>query len=710
MHKRSGETQCGYITRYFHSAHNGASNDQRTSFVNCIKHDKSKIKALIKSNFDSKKTGFDYKRIRKDAPPEPMHLDTVTTTTPNDSGIAELLTVAVLLNRTPFWSEPAKVVSLHKKVVGAYIFEDQRNNLFTHLKTELELLESPDSETNTKPSWGSRGGSAQPTETPGNKRTITVFNAMREDHLNKVTPPNPSPLSPPKVRKSSAQLSRTASIIMGASPARKAAVTFSAQTKESTSSPQRQKDIPRSDGNEEKATQQPNPKTTSTSTPSPTLNGRNIFPEVPPQQNRATQDTPHQNGTKPRTREEESQSAHGKTQQETPPDTHHQPSQTQRDTPKTSPAPRHHPQRENDSNDASMLSGISQHGSRTSDFDMFDEEEIITPKIKKKLVPKREGGQGESYMWLWIKGTDDTMPLDNLCTKLSKVVAVLVSKDGDASLQCVYDGDNPTWTNPDTKEKIPLTPIRLPEDVPTVQGLLEKYIKVQWSRMLSDRRGQKDRNGNKWKPMSISGTLLLNSVVCDKYLCNKVNSNLGSDGLRMKKPIQVLRTEIVACVICVSNSVCLVAVTSFINDAFKDTEQFMFSKGKHQAYMAEDHPELQISRRPAREPDVPKKYRSKGLTDVYRSLKMTITIKTEDENSEIVWSVLSLMQKMGVLKKYLGPQVKILGLGSHGPKPDDKADQAERNQDLRINMAFLCCTKAVVLNGLQKPNKTFYAK
>ena len=89
---------------------------------------------------------------------------------------------------------------------------------------------------------------------------------------------------------------------------------------------------------------------------------------------------------------------------------------------------------------------------------------------------------------------------------------------------------------------------------------------------------------------------------------------------------------------------------------------------------------------------------------------MTITIETEDENSDRVWSVLSLMQKLGILKKYLGPQVKILGLGPYGPKPDDKADQAERNQDLRVNMAFVCCTKAVVLNGLQKPNKKFYAK
>ena len=117
MHKRPSESQCGYRTRYFHPAYKGATDDQRASFFNCIKAEEGKIKALVKSNFDSKKTSFDYKRNRRE-PPDPVYLDTVTTTTPNDSGIVVLLTVAVLVNRTPFWSDPAKVVSLHKKVAG----------------------------------------------------------------------------------------------------------------------------------------------------------------------------------------------------------------------------------------------------------------------------------------------------------------------------------------------------------------------------------------------------------------------------------------------------------------------------------------------------------------------------------------------------------------------------------------------------------------
>ena len=64
----------------------------------------------------------------------------------------------------------------------------------------------------------------------------------------------------------------------------------------------------------------------------------------------------------------------------------------------------------------------------------------------------------------------------------------------------------------------------------------------------------------------------------------------------------------------------------------------------------------------------------------------------------------------GTLKKYLGQQVKILGMGLNGPKPEDCEGQGERIQDLRINMAYLCCTKTVELKGLLRPNKNFYTK
>ena len=43
---------------------------------------------------------------------------------------------------------------------------------------------------------------------------------------------------------------------------------------------------------------------------------------------------------------------------------------------------------ENDSEDASMLTGMSPDKNRVSDFEMYDEEEATTPKIKKS--PSRD--------------------------------------------------------------------------------------------------------------------------------------------------------------------------------------------------------------------------------------------------------------------------------------------------------------------------------
>ena len=123
--------------------------------------------------------------------------------------------------------------------------------------------------------------------------------------------------------------------------------------------------------------------------------------------------------------------------------------------------------------------------------------------------------------------------------------------------------------------------------------MLEKYFEVQWERMMTDQRGQKDKKGKSWKQMNISGTLLLNSIVCDRYLCSKVVSTLGSDGIRLNvKPIQVLRTVIIGCLICVSNSVNLVAVKAILVKLCGETELQMFAKGKAQGTQRERLPRI----------------------------------------------------------------------------------------------------------------------
>ena len=66
MYKLPGEMLCGCRTWYFHPAHETASPSHRTSLYQHIKQVVNKIKALVKLNFRTKKTGFAYKRKKKD--------------------------------------------------------------------------------------------------------------------------------------------------------------------------------------------------------------------------------------------------------------------------------------------------------------------------------------------------------------------------------------------------------------------------------------------------------------------------------------------------------------------------------------------------------------------------------------------------------------------------------------------------------------------
>ena len=63
----------------------------------------------------------------------------------------------------------------------------------------------------------------------------------------------------------------------------------------------------------------------------------------------------------------------------------------------------------------------------------------------------------------------------------------------------------------------------------------------------------------------------------------------------------------------------------------------------------------------------------------------------------------------GSLKKYLGQNVKVLGMGMYGSKPEDYDGQCKRAQDLKINMTYQCCTSTAEMKGCALPNN-FYTK
>ena len=243
------------------------------------------------------------------------------------------------------------------------------------------------------------------------------------------------------------------------------------------------------------------------------------------------------------------------------------------------------------------------------------------------------------------------------------------------------------------------------------RSALEKFFEVAWDKMMIDQRGRTDKNGKPWKQWSISGTLLLKSKICDHYLCSKVTSGLGSEGIRLNvKQIQVLKTMVVACLTCVSNLADITAVKSILLKLCKDTETLMFKNGRHKQYDGTDLQDFTLSRRPAKEPDVPEKYKIKGLDEEYRSLKMVIMIETEADAGNRFNSILHMIQKGGSLKKYLGENVMILGMGPYGPRIEDMDGQCDRAQYLRVNMMYQCCKDGATLKGMAHPNKKFPTK
>ena len=102
--------------------------------------------------------------------------------------------------------------------------------------------------------------------------------------------------------------------------------------------------------------------------------------------------------------------------------------------------------------------------------------------------------------------------------------------------------------------------------------------------------------------------MILKSWVCDEYICTKVNSILGSDGIRLNvKPIQVLKTTAIACLTCVLNLADLASVKSILVKVCKDAENALTDQGRHRQYTGSPFPDVVLSRRPMKELDVPEK-------------------------------------------------------------------------------------------------------
>ena len=184
----------------------------------------------------------------------------------------------------------------------------------------------------------------------------------------------------------------------------------------------------------------------------------------------------------------------------------------------------------------------------------IDIKEAEIAKLKRKSVQKHKTGVEESFVVLWVKASDEVTPQKNLYSSVIKVVTAIHAIESGASFHCMCKDSSAYWLDQDTNKMVQIQPITCSDNVPTSGGTLEKFLEVQWDKMLINQRGQTDKHGKPWNQWSISGTLLLQLEACDHYLCGKVVSVLGSEGIHLSiKSIQVLKTMVIACITGVSN-------------------------------------------------------------------------------------------------------------------------------------------------------------
>ena len=82
----------------------------------------------------------------------------------------------------------------------------------------------------------------------------------------------------------------------------------------------------------------------------------------------------------------------------------------------------------------------------------------------------------------------------------------------------------------------------------------------------------------------------------------------------------------------------------------------------------------------------------------------------EYNNGKHFYPVMQMLKQSGTLTKTFRPNVKLIGMGSHGPQADNLEGWINRARIVKINVSFHCCTHRIILTDLSEPNKKWYAK
>ena len=139
------------------------------------------------------------------------------------------------------------------------------------------------------------------------------------------------------------------------------------------------------------------------------------------------------------------------------------------------------------SDDASVVSCLSAVSTGIANEVRFFNDDDVEPTIlKRKSSPKRYGGEGERFVLLWIKPSKDVTPQENLFQAVVKVIKIVRTADSRACFLCVFNNEEACWFGPETNHEELIKQITCSSDVPEDAGIMERYFKVIWEKMMLD--------------------------------------------------------------------------------------------------------------------------------------------------------------------------------------------------------------------------------
>ena len=134
--KRPNEKYMGYRSYYFHPAHDDAGKASRIAMFQKVKAILGHMKQMVKFNLSQHQVKAPYKQYSKGTD-NPVRMDSLLMTEPNDSGIAALLTAAAVINRIGFWQDTSSTSSTLTRLESGYVIDEQRECLVSSLQAEL---------------------------------------------------------------------------------------------------------------------------------------------------------------------------------------------------------------------------------------------------------------------------------------------------------------------------------------------------------------------------------------------------------------------------------------------------------------------------------------------------------------------------------------------------------------------------------------------